>query len=1155
MKKIISVILLFSLLVTLAPLAFSVPAAADGASDKVIEITDAAGLKKLSGNLSAKAVLMNDIEISGSSWTPIGTIDKPFSGEFDGNGHTVTYKLKFSKGSEKGVLASLFGCVSGSVKRLNAAGTLSAEVDTGYIAAVAGVLKDGGTLFNCCSSVDITAKCKSASAIGGIAGCVYSTIPEKDGVLILCENKGSITAGVTTNAAGDSSPLSNGTTGALGGILGFIADSACAEINKCINGGSIEVDGGQYNIGGIAGQTSTNGSASTAVITECANKGDITVKNLKGERAAGIIGYIKSGNIDHCYNTGNIAAYSDGGKKVSKNGYGTYFGIFGYANLGSGNTLSCTFCYSASEEPLEAEICVVRNPSYGTFQNYYTEGREEYETKLNSNATAGKKGTAFKDAADLTSKITAKSSKYKADENGGYPVLYWETPSVLSTDGSIELYGCVREREEDFDFRIVVLSKTGLSGAKLDIEFKSKDGKSVKTESFSIGDSAKECVSVYSENAEYIPQSGSVLYSAVIEGQALESWSRAEIKILKEGKEIISKTAEYKNFMKETTPSKINLGDLPEYPDGKASAKYNAGPGLENDQNRTTPTDSYMIAVSGTKAESFDNYIETLGNSGFTCEFSNTIEDNRYYQFAKDGKQYYIYYTAKAKEARFILDNSSTKLVKEICTGRENTGKVEMYQYALDFTKGTGQTSGRDFWEIDCGMFYIIRLADNSLFLIDGGHMRQSSDSALEAINDFLHEITNIPDGEKVKIAGWFFSHAHGDHVYLTHAFLEKYHDQYDLECVYGNIPSYQTMPGGYDGGTFLMKDTVNKYYPGCDCVKLHTGETFELGGVGFEVLFSHEDAVNASTGKTMISDFNASSTVIRMNINGKSVMFLGDVSGVSENVMCGSFGKTTLHSDAVQLSHHCFNDLPTLYNAICAPLLLCPNSVENANGNDQKRQNAINAAGKDYRGILYAGLVTYKLTFEGDKIEYTEDRPIYTDGFYANFRTELGKYEGTDQSENPLDVSVLDGLTDRSSLIYDKSGKGTSGTKADEAPQTLFDGQTSTKWCVTDSKSAYVMWKTKEAIGVKAYQLFAGNDTATHTGRNPKCWTLWGSVDGVEWVRLDSVYDGNMNTANFSASTYKTDNDGEYGYFTLYIHSTADSGTTMQISEIKLFG
>ena len=53
------------------------------------EITTEAQLKTIADNLNGSYVLKNDITLSDAEWTPIGTKDSPFTGTFDGNGHTI----------------------------------------------------------------------------------------------------------------------------------------------------------------------------------------------------------------------------------------------------------------------------------------------------------------------------------------------------------------------------------------------------------------------------------------------------------------------------------------------------------------------------------------------------------------------------------------------------------------------------------------------------------------------------------------------------------------------------------------------------------------------------------------------------------------------------------------------------------------------------------------------------------------------------------------------------------------------------------------------------------------------------------------------------------------------------------------------------------
>lgn len=67
-----------------------------GLASDITPIYDRAGLEAIKNKLSGKYILMNDIDLSGSDWTPIGTHGhEGFAGHLDGNGHTIS-NLKVS---------------------------------------------------------------------------------------------------------------------------------------------------------------------------------------------------------------------------------------------------------------------------------------------------------------------------------------------------------------------------------------------------------------------------------------------------------------------------------------------------------------------------------------------------------------------------------------------------------------------------------------------------------------------------------------------------------------------------------------------------------------------------------------------------------------------------------------------------------------------------------------------------------------------------------------------------------------------------------------------------------------------------------------------------------------------------------------------------
>ncbi|MCU4165991.1 hypothetical protein [Carboxylicivirga caseinilyticus] len=591
----------------------------------------------------------------------------------------------------------------------------------------------------------------------------------------------------------------------------------------------------------------------------------------------------------------------------------------------------------------------------------------------------------------------------------------------------------------------------------------------------------------------------------------------------------------------------IVFPELVEYPDGIMSSVYNAGPGMANDKDAVTSEDSKMYVISNTSLGTFSNYIQSLINNGLEQISTNKIDDNVFYTLKKGKQLYYLYYVGSKKQAHLIQDNSSRTLLDELDSPEQGSGDTEFYLYSLDYTHGEGQTSYYDYWKIDCGAMLIIKLKDNSLFIVDSGHERQSSKAAIEGLLKFMYDITGQKPGSTINIRAWFYSHAHGDHVYMTYPFLEKYHDVINLESVLHNIPSYQVMRGGYDGNTFLMKNTINKYYPHCKFVKLHTGQEYNLQGIGFDVLFTHEDGVDAS-GKNTIGNFNETSTILRVTINGKKIMLLGDTDGIGQANMLAMYSDETLKSDCVQTTHHGYNNVTPLYNALKAPLVLFCNSSENAKDNNLDKYNgAMNAMSNTT--ALFADPDTYKLTVENGEF-VTEKIPSYRADFITVDLPDV-TFEATANGTQE-DINVVLNKMSLSDKVIDKSVTGTASLSKDETCSRLFDGQTSTKYC-TKTIPASIAWTMKERVKLKWYVIYTANDNETRPGRNPSEWGLFGSNDGLKWTLIDAVKDPQLPDANNVGVAFKISKPKAYSYYSIKFNSS-DGADILQVSEIGLY-
>ena len=259
------------------------PTVGDGTEESPYQISTAAelfwfaGLVNDEGKTDIDAVLTADITIQAitygddgnpanaddlTQWTPIGTVQKQYTGAFDGQGHTIS-GLYYS-GSDG--YAGLFGFV-GSDGRVQ-----NIKVTDSYISNSEGI---GRT--------------------GGVCGCNRGTITN-------CSFSGSVTG--------------TGWFIDVGGVCG----ANLGTIENCRNSGSVTGSGTNVFclcVGGVCGE---NGNTTTgyATITNCCNTGAVTGSGTGVQYlyVGGVCGYNFDGTITNCYwltGTASTGIGDDGG--------------------------------------------------------------------------------------------------------------------------------------------------------------------------------------------------------------------------------------------------------------------------------------------------------------------------------------------------------------------------------------------------------------------------------------------------------------------------------------------------------------------------------------------------------------------------------------------------------------------------------------------------------------------------------------------------------------------------------------------------------------------------------------------------------------------------------------------------------------------------
>lgn len=197
------------------------------------QITDEAGLKAIANDLSGNYVLAADITLTGQ-WTPLGTEASPFTGTFDGAGHsikglTVTASSDLDNSGLFGYAnnATLknvsiigakvdgdehIGILLGNAKQVTISGVMTSGIVTGrdHVGGIVGDASgsaDNGeftSISNCMSTAGVFSRTYQA---GGIAGIVNAANIDK------CFFYGSATAEDRSAGAGGISALIDGGSG------------------------------------------------------------------------------------------------------------------------------------------------------------------------------------------------------------------------------------------------------------------------------------------------------------------------------------------------------------------------------------------------------------------------------------------------------------------------------------------------------------------------------------------------------------------------------------------------------------------------------------------------------------------------------------------------------------------------------------------------------------------------------------------------------------------------------------------------------------------------------------------------------------------------------------------------------------------------------
>ena len=219
--------------------------------------------------------LDNDLDLSGTQWTPIGNGDnfvRHFAGTFDGQYHKIMNLYHHSTGDEL-IRNGLFGVVSdgGTLKNLL---VIDADIASNDGSLLAGILADwvnGGTVENCYTSGRIENNVGDKMVGGLIGQCTWST-----------QVKGCGSDATVISTESDEDHVDT-----VGGLIGQWENSAdSSSITDCWFGGSVSCNNIYSAVGGILGANFENfiGNRPGVIIKNCI----VATKNITGAEPGNI---------------------------------------------------------------------------------------------------------------------------------------------------------------------------------------------------------------------------------------------------------------------------------------------------------------------------------------------------------------------------------------------------------------------------------------------------------------------------------------------------------------------------------------------------------------------------------------------------------------------------------------------------------------------------------------------------------------------------------------------------------------------------------------------------------------------------------------------------------------------------------------------------
>ena len=307
-----------------------------------------------------------------------------------------------------------------------------------------------------------------------------------------------------------------------------------------------------------------------------------------------------------------------------------------------------------------------------------------------------------------------------------------------------------------------------------------------------------------------------------------------------------------------------------------------------------------------TDGRAFADYRRELEALGFQLCFEKQAAGNTFVTYASNTVYAHLYYVVDTRTVRVISGPTDTFSLPDFAPrpDADLTFPSTVTQMVLDYYYYDEQdvASRKDG---NYGACYIVTLDDGSLLVYDGGGRYGKND--VERLWQLLTHLGKRDKDGKIVIAGWVITHEHQDHFWCMHHALLRHAHELRLKAIYCTPIARALLAGRSDLGDRYIESpdalqNIRAAVGDFQLIRMHTGQEFFIRNLKLEVLNTPEDIFPEHADRYY--DFNDTTTVTRLTVNGKTFLNLGDAYHVSSRVLVGLWGNA-LKSDYCTLAHH----------------------------------------------------------------------------------------------------------------------------------------------------------------------------------------------------------------------------------------------------------